>query len=115
MIRLLNSAMMPAEGIYEMSRLTEDEFVNALRAGMFISYIGYPETAKHIADISGVEVPLNRGATYIDDGDTLLICKLKYRVQNPGDKGKFTPGRDDYEYFIVEYSRKYELGDDVPF
>jgi len=35
-------------------------------------------------------------------GDEALIVKLKYRLQNPSQKGKFTPSDEDYEFGILK-------------
>ena len=108
-IRLMNSAMMPVEGKYTLYQTTQDQFVNDLRFaaknGKLESYIGYPDTALFIERISNVTIHVNREKTIVNDGDTLLICKLKYRVVDPNEKGKFTPTDDDYEFFICFYAK----------
>lgn len=102
--KLLNSAMMPGAGRYHMVELSKEEFVRQLQAGPFESFIGYPDTAAFLERISGVSVPVNRGQTALEDGDVMLIVRLKYRVTSPGDKGKFTPTDEDYEFYRAEYS-----------
>lgn len=99
---LMNSAMMPAEGVYILTRVSRERFVEAMRAG-FVSYIGYPDTAHFLERISGRSVPVNRSETLMFDGAIMLICKLKYRLTNPADKGRFTPSDADYEFFFCEY------------
>ena len=105
MIRLLNSAMMPAEGVYRLQRITRAEFSfwmrQAARTG-FTSTVGYQETAHHIEAVSGVKVPVSRDPTVLEDGDVLLICKLKYRATEPGRKGA-PVGSEAFEYFQCEY------------
>ena len=112
---LLNSAMMPAEGIYLLRRISRDEFArlvaDAHRRGDLRSYIGYPETAQHIERVSGVPIAVNRAPTQLADRTTILICKLAYRVQDPADKGKLKPSDDDYEYYAATYNRATELGE----
>jgi hypothetical protein len=106
---LLNSAMMPAEGTYVLKRISRDEFArlvaDAYRRGDLQSYVGYPETAQHIERISGIPIEVSRATTQLTDRATILICKLAYRVSNPGDKGKFQPKDEDYEYFVAKYKR----------
>jgi len=107
---LLNSAMMPAEGIYILRRISRDKFgqlvANAYQRGDLRSYIGYPETAQHIERVSGVPIQVNRAPTQLADQATILICKLAYRVPDPADKGKLKPSDDDYEYFVATYTRE---------
>jgi hypothetical protein len=103
MHKLLNSAMMPVEGFYQLQRVTSEKFAEWLRAEPFESYIGYPDTARLIEQIAGVKVPLSREQTTLADGDVLLICRLKYRVQIAADKGNFTPKREDFEFFVCHY------------
>lgn len=104
MLKLMNSAMMPVPGTYIAKRITPDEAKSILQKHeRFESYIGYPDTAKYMARILGVDVPVNRLQTTLEDGDEVLVCRLKYRVQNPNAKGSFTPSDDDYEWWYVQY------------
>jgi len=107
---LLNSAMMPAEGIYILKRISRDDFgrlvADAYQRGDLHSYVGYPETAQHIERVSGVPIQVNRAPTKLAaDQATILICKLAYRVADPGMKGKLQPTEDDYEYYVATYTR----------
>ncbi len=106
-IHLLNSAMMPQPGNYSLVamnapawRVAFDEFRNG--GGNFKSYIGYPQTAAHIAAVLGVEVPVSREQTVLESGDVIFICKLKYRVADPARKGEVVP--DEFEYFVALYT-----------
>ena len=104
MIRLMNAAVMPQEGEYRMKAITQKEFVTALkRGGKYTSYIGYGDTANFIQKISNMTVITNREQTVLESGDIMLICKLKYRVQNPGKKGTLAPTDEDYEFFRALY------------
>ena len=108
---LLNSAMMPDEGLYVLQRVSREFFgeliADAHRRGNLRSYIGYPETAQHIERISGVPIPVNRASTQLPDQALIAVCKLKYRVSDPGAKGKLQPGEDDYEYYVATYDRNH--------
>jgi len=110
---LLNSAMMPDEGVYVLRRVSRGEFAklvaDAYRRGDLRSYIGYPETAQHIERVSGAPIQVNRAPTKLADQATILICKLAYRVADPGVKGKLQPTDEDYEYFVAKYNRATEL------
>ena len=106
---LLNSAMMPDEGLYILRRVSRELFAeliaDAYRQGHLQSYIGYAETARHIENISGVPIEVNRSATQLPNQALIAICKLKYRVSDPTIKGQFRPGDEDYEYFVATYDR----------
>ena len=106
---LLNSSMMPSEGLYILRRVSREFFAeliaDAHRRGNLRSYIGYPETAQHIEQISGVPSPVNRAATQLPDQALIAVCKLKYRVSDPATKGRLQPGDEDYEYFVATYDR----------
>ena len=108
---LLNSAMMPDEGLYILQRVSREFFAeliaDAHRRGNLRSYIGYPETAQHIEQISGVPIPVNRAATQLPDQALIAVCKLKYRVSDPATKGRLQPGDEDYEYFVATYDRNH--------
>ena len=108
---LLNSAMMPDEGLYILRRVSREFFAeliaDAHRRGELHSYIGYPETAQHVERIARVPIPVNRAATQLPDQCLIAICKLKYRVADPVAKGKLQPGEDDYEYFVATYDRNH--------
>jgi hypothetical protein len=108
---LLNSAMMPDEGLYILRRVSREFFAelvaDAHRQNKLQSYIGYPETAQHIERISGVPIPVNRAATQLPDQALIAVCKLKYRVADPAAKGRLQPSEEDYEYFIVTYDRNH--------
>lgn len=112
-VKLMNSAMMPLAGIYNIQQISIEEFVSFLE-NEFESYIGYPDTARMVEKIFAsrrpgrqIEVPVSREQTALEDGDMMLIIRLRYRVANPGQKGKFTPGEDDFDFFKCDY-RFYE-------
>lgn len=102
---LVNSAMMPREGKYIYAEVSREVFVYFVRkfADKLQSYIGYPDTAAHITEITGVDIPLNREPVVLRGDTIMLICKLAYRVQNPDEKGKFKPNEADYVYGIAHY------------
>ena len=108
---LLNSSMMPSEGLYILRRVSREFFAeliaDAYRQGHLQSYVGYAETARHIENISGVPIEVNRSATQLPDQALIAICKLKYRVGDPAMKGQLQPNEDDYEYYVATYYRNH--------
>ena len=109
MVHLLNAAMMPAHtGVYQSWEIDATEFATRVRQAFMQknlkSYIGYPETAQILTDFCNVEIPINRAETKIEHGDTLLIAKLKYRVNNPRTKGEpLNLTIEDFEFRVVEF------------
>lgn len=105
-VKLMNSAFMPEEGVYTLKRITPEEARKLLnKATKIESYVGYSDTANYMSRVLGIEVPVNRGETTLEDGDIMLICRLSYRVQNPQDKGRFTPSEKDFEWFVCEFKK----------
>jgi len=108
---LLNSSMMPSEGLYILRRVSREFFAeliaDAHRRGKLQSYVGYAETAQHIERIARVPIPVNRASTQLPEQAVIAICKLKYRVSDPATKGRLQPGDEDYEYFVATYDRNH--------
>ena len=107
MILLLNSAVMPNEGTYTLQRISETTFQKVLRdaAAMnnFKSYIGYPETARLIEQITGIAVEVSRKQATLTPGDIMLIVKLRHRVANPADKETLQLSIDDFEFYRCDW------------
>lgn len=107
MVHLLNSAVMPDEGVYTLKQITEATFTKELRnaaaSDNFRSYIGYTETAQLIEQITGIEVEVSREQATLTSGDTMLIVKLRHRVTNPADKETLQLSADDFEFFQCDW------------
>lgn len=104
---LMNATIMPAEGAYKAQKISEEaakELASEYVPEQIESFIGYPETASYMAEVLGVGVTVNRGQAELRDGDVILVCKLTYRVQDPSQKGKLQPSKEDYEWWVVHYS-----------
>lgn len=101
MLHLLNSAVMPTEGVYTLKQISETEFQTTLQAADdFRSYIGYPETARMIHELTGIHIAVSREQAELTPGDSMLIVKLRHRIQNPSDIGTYQPSLNDLEFFI---------------
>lgn len=105
MIKLMNAAVMPRAGVYRVSELSASEFADALKSEEFQSFVGYDSTAKHIESIAGVSVPVCRDQAAVEDGDRMLVCRLKARLSDPTKKAdkNYVPAPEDYEYLLVVY------------
>ena len=90
-MKLLNSAMMPREGLYVMKRISFEEFKAVLKASYerdsIDSYIGYQQNIDLINKWTGIKLETNRDQTVLEDTDSFLVMKLKYRVSDPNSKG----------------------------
>ena len=107
MILLLNSAVMPNEGMYTLKQITETAFTEELQdaatSDNFKSYIGYPETARLIEQITGIQVEVSREQATLTPGDTMLILKLRQRVTNPAEKETLQLSVDDFDLFRCDW------------
>jgi hypothetical protein len=105
-VKLMNSAMMPKDGIYLRESISEDKFfqelIDAYNRGVLESYIGYPQNAEYIFRKTGIRVPINRAEADLRSGDKALVMKLKYRVADPTAKGQ-PVDVSQYEYCRVRY------------
>ncbi len=114
MILLLNSAVMPNVGVYTLKRLSEATFTKELQEAAasdnFKSYIGYPQTAQLIEQITGVTVEVSREQATLTPSDIMLIVKLRHRVANPADKGTQQLSTDDFEFFQCDWQPLDERG-----
>ena len=109
-ILLLNSAIMPISGIYEIRKISKAQFIRLIqfadKYSILDSYIGYDQTVNYIEGISGVRVPVNRTQAIPNVGDYFLVIKLTKRVNNPIDKGQVV--KPEYEYYFgIYYGDKY--------
>ena len=107
MILLLNSAVMPDEGVYTLKQISEATFQKLLQEAAatdnFKSYIGYPQTAQLIEQITGIAVEVSREQAALTPGDIMLILKLRHRVANPADKETLQLSIDDFEFFRCDW------------
>ncbi|MCE2416012.1 DUF1874 domain-containing protein [Candidatus Poribacteria bacterium] len=107
MILLLNAAVMPIEGTYTLKRISKSKFQRLLQeadaAGNFQSYIGYPETARLIEQLTGVEIEVSREQAELAPGDSMLIVKLRHRIIDPTRKETPERSMDDFEFFRCDW------------
>lgn len=107
MILLLNSAVMPDEGVYTLKQITETTFTKQLQdaaaSDNFRSYIGYPETAQLIEQITGIAIEVSREQATLTPEDTMLIVKLRHRVADPADKETPQLSINDFEFFQCDW------------
>lgn len=101
-VLLMNSAMMPSDGVYRKSNISKDQFFGRVReayeAGQLVNHIGYEQNLSIIRQATGVDLDLNFDMTYCEPGDVLLCMTLPYRVG--GWKG-VEVDEGDFEYSEV--------------
>ena len=114
MVLLLNSAVMPDEGVYTLKQITETTFTKELRdaaaSDNFRSYIGYPETAQLIEQITGIAIEVSREQATLTPGDTMLIVKLRQRMANLANKEGLQLSVEDFEFFQCDWQPMEEKG-----
>jgi len=102
---IINAAMIPCAGTFKYKELSGMEFERTTqefyRSGLK-SMIGYPDTVAMIEAMTGCNVGLNRGKFEMMIGDQAIVIKLKYRVPDPKQKGRFTPEKSDFEFGLLE-------------
>lgn len=107
MILLLNAAVMPAEGHYTLKQISQSEFrtllQDAAETNNFQSYIGYPETARLLEELTDVDIEVSREQATLTVGDVMLIVKLRHRVADPSTKTTLAPSIDDFEFYRCEW------------
>ena len=113
---LMNAAMMPIDGVYIRREINQTEFVsriqNADRCGLLVSYIGYQQTARHIRNITGVDVQVSRDNTRIIKNDAIVVCKLRKRIHRKHNTDYVKEDAEkelsdkDFQYLAVEYRGK---------
>lgn len=101
---LLNAAIMPTLGLtYRPELVNQFEFIREVQRfhalGTLFSFIGYPQTAEFLSQLCNVPVPVSRQPCVVRADDTLLICRLRYRVENPSTKGA-PVSVSDFEFII---------------
>ncbi len=107
MILLLNSAVMPTEGVYTLKQISKSKFrailQEAAATGAFRSYIGYPETARLIEQLTGIEIEVSREQAVLAIGDVMLIVKLRHRVADASTKMTLQLSMDALEFYRCEW------------
>lgn len=98
---LLNSAVITSPGTYHYHLVTADDAARWIQAGGWVSKIGYPATADHIRDLSGIRPELSREVVAMQPGDEALVVRLKYRIADPALKKTHQPGPEDWEYGVL--------------
>lgn len=101
---LLNSAMIAVggDGDYRYRTINQSQAIEWLKANPdFMSRVGYAETAQMIESLSGVPIPVSRELSQMTTGDEALIIRLKYRLQNPSDKGSVKPSPEEFDFSIL--------------
>lgn len=107
MILLFNSAVMPNEGVYTLQRISEATFKKELQkaaaTGNLKSYIGYPETAEMLEQMTGIQIEASREHAMLIPGDEMLIIKLRYRTADPASNKPLQLSIDDFEFFRCDW------------
>lgn len=110
MIFLMNSPMMPTDGVYRRIQLPIQKWADEIGEKQFTSYIGYPQLANLLEDLLGRKIEVSRAETNFEQGDVAYVAQLVYRILSPQEKAAGIHGNslEDYRFFRVEFFGKSE-------
>jgi hypothetical protein len=74
-------ALPPAGLTVKVRPLTLEEVKGLLKRDSFTSAVGHESTAKVISLLTGVDIPVNRVAITMREGDSLVVFQLGIRLQ----------------------------------
>lgn len=98
-MKLVNFAIMPNEGTYQLKEISKDEFKKIVKENDIESYISFKITATVLEELTGKKIELNKGRCYFDDAEEYLIVVLK-----EPDKFKKILTEDDFKYYKCKYT-----------
>jgi len=105
MIHLTNSAVMTRPGTYKCLEITSDHFYDVIQTAYhenaLKTYIGYTQNRDLIRRNTGLDFPLNREETHLEDGDVILAMVLNYRTD--GIKGREVDP-EDFRFFYITFT-----------
>ena len=110
---LLNAAVMPHEGNYELEEISPAQFGQEVAAahanGNFRHYVGYEDTLAIINALCGIDLgEINMEQTEFGDGDIFYVARLRRRV-SPSSKRVHTHRQgnrleiQDFDFFRGKY------------
>ena len=113
-IHLLNAAVMPHEGCYQLEELSPVQFGQEVAAahasGNFRHYVGYEPTLALINNLCGIDLgEINVEQTEFDEGDIFYVARLRRRV-SPSSKRVHTHHQgnrleiSDFAFFRGKYN-----------
>lgn len=112
-VHLLNAAVMPHSGFYELRQVDVNEFVELVReaseAGELKHYIGYEETLEIVETICRLKLgDTNVEQTEFKDGDRFLVVRLRRRLTQDEKIRTVRMGAtltvEDFDFFRGVYS-----------
>jgi len=108
MLYLMNSAMMPQDGVYHKETITPSEAKELFNGAgcMWKSTIGYPNTKKIVDQVLSADIPLCRDSVQFESGDDSIVFSLKYRILSPEEKAANTHGSKLEDYIISRVAYK---------
>ena len=91
-VHLLNSAVMPQSGHYQIWEIMPEVFADQVQSALshheLRHYIGYKTTITMLEALCDISLgDINVDKTILSDGDVFLVARLKYRIA-PDTKGR---------------------------
>ena len=107
-IHLLNAAVMPQPGFYELVEIGSDTFAEEVKDAHhnhdIRHYIGYKSTLTVVEQMTGIDLgQLNFEKVTLQDGDLFYVIRLKYRATQ-SEKKEDTPEITDFEDYKGSYA-----------
>ncbi len=106
-IFLMNSAMMPTDGVYTCKTISATQFKNIFLYAKthegIVSSVAYPEIQDVVGKNLDIVIPIDRakGLTVLDEYSNILVVKLKYRVPSERKGHRLGSKFDDYEFKFI--------------
>ena len=118
-VHLLNAAVMPHEGFYELRPLSPAAFAKEVRAahadGLLKHYIGYQSTLTLIENLTKIKLgKINVDQTEMENGDIFFVARLRRRVSPLAKRvetrrADYTLSVDDFDFYAGRYSVSQKL------
>jgi hypothetical protein len=110
---LMNSAMMPTEGLYSCQRINEADFARMICEAAadcrLMNNIGYLENLVYIEKLTGISLVENRAPTFLCPGDRILAMRTKYVEKTEQRRKSRRVGPREWEYFVIDFSELPEV------
>ena len=99
---------MTESGLYSAQQITKEEFINIIKKyyelGELESYLGYKNNIDIIEKWTGIRFDMSRESHQLNDEDSLLVMKLKYRTTETFRKGQLVD-EEDFEFMLIKFNK----------
>lgn len=100
MYYVMNTTIMPNPGKYLCVPISLSNVKFLLMKNDYISAIGHESTAKLLEKITGLSIKMNRITISLEPGDTMLVFKLKTRLEEGTILNEEELAKLEYEFLL---------------